>query len=384
MFLDKVMQMNKELIDAAIALHQSGDILPDTYIIDMDTLLDNAKKILNTAKKQDIQLYFMLKQVGRNPYIAKKLVELGYEGAVVVDFKEAQVMMKHDIPIANVGHLVQPPKAMLQQLVDYKCKYFTVFSLDKINDIQACAEKSNVVQKLLLKVVGNHDVIYSGQTAGFTLTELPEAIEYIKQLDHVAISGVTSFPCFLYDEDNEKIQPTPNLQTLYEAKRILQEHGIDIENVNAPSTTSVETLAQMSGYDINSGEPGHGLSGTTPYHAKKDCSEIPCVVYVSEISHNFRGRSYCYGGGFYRRSHMKHAIVANHVDNMKKMGIIPPSLESIDYYFELEEPCHINDTVLMSFRFQIFVTRSNVCLIEGIHKQQPKIAGLYTSQGEAI
>lgn len=64
--------------------------MPDSYLIDMDVLIDNAKKILEAAKVRNIRLYFMLKQLGRNPYIAKKLVELGYEGAVVVDFKEAR------------------------------------------------------------------------------------------------------------------------------------------------------------------------------------------------------------------------------------------------------------------------------------------------------
>lgn len=55
--------------------------MPDSYLIDMDVLIDNAKKILEAAKVRNIRLYFMLKQLGRNPYIAKKLVELGYEGA---------------------------------------------------------------------------------------------------------------------------------------------------------------------------------------------------------------------------------------------------------------------------------------------------------------
>ena len=384
MFLEKIAETNPELLETATQLHQAGMILPDTYVIDMDMLLENAKKILNEAKKQNIHLYFMLKQLGRNPYIAKKLVELGYDGAVVVDFKEAQVMMKHDIPISNVGHLVQPPKAMLQALVNYHCTYFTVFSLEKIKDIKECAKKAGIVQKLLIKVVGENDMIYSGQTAGFHLNELDELIKEVKALDHVKIRGVTSFPCFLYDEKEESIHPTPNFETLYKAKEILSSHGIEIENINAPSTTSVETLKQMGPYHVTSGEPGHGLSGTTPLHAYRACDEKPCVVYVSEISHNFEGNAYCYGGGFYRRSHVKHALVGTKYTQMKEVEVTPPTLESIDYYFGLNEICNVNDTVLMAFRFQIFVTRSNVCLIEGIHQGSPKIVGMYTSQGEVL
>ena len=131
-------------------------------------------------------------------------------------------------------------------------------------------------------------------------------------------------------------------------------------------------------------EPGHGLSGTTPLHAYRACDEKPCVVYVSEISHNFEGNAYCYGGGFYRRSHVKHALVGTKYTQMKEVEVTPPTLESIDYYFGLNEICNVNDTVLMAFRFQIFVTRSNVCLIEGIHQGSPKIVGMYTSQGEVL
>lgn len=384
MFLDKIKKTNMELLKTAVNLHQSGKILPDTYVVDLDSFMNNAACLLQEAKQQNIHLYFMLKQVGRNPYIAKKLIKLGYEGAVVVDFKEARIMMEHHIPISNVGHLVQPPKAMLQELVDYGCTYFTVFSFDKIKDINACAMKKGIVQKLILKVVGSQDMIYSGQTAGFHLEELPELIKNVQELEHVQISGVTSFPCFLYNEETKETNPTPNLNTLFEAKQMLKAYGIEIENVNAPSSTSLETLRKMRDYAINSGEPGHGLSGTTPYHAQNDCYEVPCVVYVSEISHNFNGKSYCYGGGYYRRSHVNKALVGSDVNHMRNLSVILPSMESIDYYFGLDELCHINETVLMAFRFQIFVTRSNVCLVEGIHKDNAHIVGLYTSQGEEL
>lgn len=384
MFLHKVTERNKALLDTAFQLHQSNEILPDTYLVDMDAIKSNAIQILKEAEKQKIELYFMLKQLGRNPYIAKELIKLGYKGAVVVDYKEAAVMMKHNIPIANVGHLVQAPKGMLKKLVEYGCYYHTVFSLEKIRDLNECAKVSRRKVSLLLKVVGEHDMIYSGQTAGFHLNELPTLIKEVKELEYVSIKGVTSFPCFLCDEGTSEIRPTPNMETLMQAKRILKQEGIEVENVNAPSTTSVETLRQMQGYGINSGEPGHGLSGTTPLHAFQTCAELPAVVYVSEISHNFEGKAYCYGGGFYRRSHVKYAYTGTEFMNKKEVEVLPPNQDSIDYYFGLSEECNVNDTVVMAFRFQMFVTRSDVCIVEGIQNNQPKIIGRYTSLGEPI
>lgn len=384
MFLNSTLEKNKKLIEASFTLHQNGMVMPDSYIVDLDVLRSNAKKILEQAKQHKIELYFMLKQLGRNPYIASELIKLGYEGAVVVDFKEAKVMMKHHIPIMNVGHLVQPPKAMLMELLAYGCKYFTVFSLEKLKDINECAKRLHRKQKILLKVVGREDLIYSGQVAGFRLEHLEEAIQEMKQLEFIEIAGITSFPCFLYDEQQHITNPTNNLDTLFQAKEILYKHGITVENINAPSCTCCYTLQQMAEYGMNSGEPGHGLTATTPLHAHMDCVEQPCVTYVSEVSHNFDHNGYCYGGGFYRRSHLANALVGKDGTSAKRMKVEAPNLDSIDYYFTLENPCTINDTVVMAFRYQIFVTRSNVVLVEGIQDNRMHIVGIYNSLGDEL
>mgnify|MGYP000939708344 CR=1 FL=1 len=79
--------------------------MPDSYIIDVDIFLENAEKILNEAKKYGIKLYYMTKQIGRNPYLGKKLQEMGYSGVVAVDFREAEVFLNHNLKIGNVGHV---------------------------------------------------------------------------------------------------------------------------------------------------------------------------------------------------------------------------------------------------------------------------------------
>ena len=83
MFLEQTIKKNPGMIETAFHLHRTGALLPDSFVVDMDTLMENAKNMLKTAKDADIRLYFMLKQLGRNPYIAKELVKAGYEGAVV-------------------------------------------------------------------------------------------------------------------------------------------------------------------------------------------------------------------------------------------------------------------------------------------------------------
>ncbi|MFV0381193.1 MAG: YhfX family PLP-dependent enzyme [Breznakia sp.] len=384
MFLNKTLRSNPLLIKTSFALHQEGKILPDTYVVDVDTFKENAGRMLEEAKKQNIELYFMLKQLGRNPYLAKVLIDMGYEGAVVVDFREALVMKKHSIPISNIGHLVQTPKTLLKEFIEYGCKYFTVFSFEKAKEINDICKKLNSKQKLLLKVVDVNDYLYSGQESGIKLKDLEQFINKTKNLKHIEIAGVTSFPCFLYDYDKQKINETNNMNTLLKAKKILKRNGIYIENLNAPSTTCVHILKQLRNYGVTSGEPGHGLTGSTPLHAVIEGEEIPCVTYVSEISHNFDGKGYCYGGGHYRRSHVEEALIGTSINNAKTDAVIPPATESIDYYFGLRNTHKVSESVIMAFRFQIFVTRSNIAIIEGIQNGNPEVVSLYTSLGDEI
>ncbi len=381
MFLNKIKQENTTLLKNAFLLHQSGQILPDSFVIDIDTMLENAKKMMVEAKKKNIKLYFMLKQVGRNPYIAKRLIEIGFSGAVVVDFKEAQVMMRHHIPIGNIGHLVQIPNAMIEQVIAYGPEIITVYSLEKAKQIGAAAVKLKKKQKIILRVYDRGDVVYNGQTAGFPLEELDEALKVLCKIQGIEIAGVTSFPCYLYDEEIQEIKKTHNLSTVLKAVSLLKQKGIDVELINTPSASCCETIRQMYLDGGNCAEPGHGLTGTIPSHAICKKEEEICVVYVSEISHNFKGHAYCYGGGHYRRSHMKNALVGRNLEQAKNAEIKTPNLESIDYHLELDREFAIGDTVVMAFRFQIFVTRADVVLVQGIKTGTPRVIGIYDSLG---
>ena len=77
MFLEKVIERNPELIHCAFDLHRKGLILPDTYILDLDRITENGRKMKAEADRYGIDLYFMLKQIGRNPLVAGRLMDLG-------------------------------------------------------------------------------------------------------------------------------------------------------------------------------------------------------------------------------------------------------------------------------------------------------------------
>ena len=56
MFLKTVLERNKPLVDAALSLHEKGILWPDTYVIDYDQTMENARIILEKAKSMNIEL----------------------------------------------------------------------------------------------------------------------------------------------------------------------------------------------------------------------------------------------------------------------------------------------------------------------------------------
>ncbi|HBE79048.1 MAG TPA: hypothetical protein DDW65_14925 [Firmicutes bacterium] len=202
----------------------------------------------------------------------------------------------------------------------------------------------------------------------------------------IHIVGITSFPCLLLDGASGEFKPTSNMQTLAAAKQILTGLGIEITQVNGPSGTSCATIPLLAQSGITHGEPGHALLGTTPLHAHSIQPEIPALVYVSEVSHVGAGKAFCFGGGFYSRSNIQKALVATDPDRILNHKLVcqPLPPEVIDYYGTLitdEQPVHIGDTVIFSFRTQIFVTRAKVVLVEGIAANHPRITGIYDAHG---
>lgn len=382
MFLDVTRRRNQKLIDVATSLHQQGLILPDTYVLDLDTIERNASTLAEDAKQAGIELFYMTKQLGRNPFVAKKIHDAGIEKAVVVDYKEALTMMEEGLPLGNVGHLVQIPKSLLEKIMAYGTEYITIYSLELLEQIIDVAEKLNKTQKILVKIIEDGDQIYEGQYGGFHLNQLASLAEVAKKSNLVEIAGVTSFPCFLFDGKSDLL-PTKNVETIKKAIEIFKGNGIKITEVNVPSATSHKTIPLIKEIGGTQGEPGHALTGTTPLHAKLDLPELPAMVYVSEISHNLDGKSYFYGGGYYRRGHLNSVLIRGK-DNELTDTVEPFGDESIDYYLGTSHEHQVGETVIAAFRTQIFVTRSDVAVVSGIQNGNVKIEGIYNSLGNLI
>lgn len=384
MFIARALENNPSLLDFALRAVARGDILPDSYVIDLDSIRENAKALAQTAASENIALYFMLKQLGRNPLVAKALLEAGLPKAVCVDFQEALHMMREGIPIGHLGNLVQTPKACLESLLSYGPEIVTVFSIKKAREIHAVCRKIGRKQDLMLRVYQAGDALYSSQEAGFLLEHLDMEIDRINRLSHVQVKGVCSFPSFRYNAVMHSPEATQNVQTIQEAAKILEERTEGVQ-VNMPSMTCCDVIPMIKQLGGTHGEPGHALSGTTPLHADKpDARENLAYVYVSEISHHFKGKAYAYGGGWYRRGHMQEALVGDTLDQAVRANIQAPTLESIDYYLQLQGLHAVSKPVVMAFRAQMFTSRSEVVIVDGLQHKQAKIVGVFSALGNRL
>ena len=385
MFLDRLVATNPALADLALSWEADGTILPDTYVLDLDMIARNASLMKDAADASGISLYFMLKQLGRNPVVGRRLAELGLAGAVCVDFREALVMAEAGVPLGNVGHLVQTPHAALSRILAARPDIMTVYSVEKAAEIGAEAERQGFVQPIMLRVLGPADTLYSGQYGGFELAELGRVVDELERIGGVRIAGVCSFPCLLFSDKTGELEPQPNAQTVREAVALLEARGYENLQLNMPSASCVHSVPVVAGLGGTHMEPGHGLSGTTPYHAAHPGEpEGVAYAYVSEVSHNLGERSYCYGGGHYRRGHLQGALVGRSVEGAVRVGVTPPTDESIDYHFELSQPLRVSEPVLTCFRTQLFVTRSEVAVVSGLSEGRPKLEGIFDTQGHQL
>ncbi|MBW8347941.1 YhfX family PLP-dependent enzyme [Bacillus sp. IITD106] len=382
MFLDVTKRRNPQLIKNGVTFHQSGMIPPNTYIIDVDLIKENTKKLAKVAAEHDFHLYYMSKQLGRIPKLAEIIASSGIDKAVAVDFDEGKVLADSGLAIGNIGHLVQPGKHQWEEILSWRPEVITVFSYERAKQLSESAIRLGVKQDILLKVVNPSDKIYPAQEGGIWLEDLEEEINRIQELKGVSIVGVTSFPNLELDTEKAEMVPTNNLNTLLKARDMLKAKGIAVKQVNGPSGTSCTTIPFLAEQGVTHGEPGHGLTGTTPLHAIKDLPEKPAIIYVSEVSHKYKQQYQVIAGGYYGRSNMTGCLVGHdeHTILDHQVHAYQNSTESIDYYGLIDSspdfPIEIGDTAIFAFRTQIFVTRAHVALVEGIQTGEPRLIHL--------
>lgn len=395
MYLQRLIERNPRLLETAIMLHQSGRIPPNTWIIDLDTIVENARVLTAEAKRLGLTTYLMSKQYSRNPYVSTLALANGLNKIVAVDVACSLMARRYGLPVGHMGHLNQIPRHMVPAMVAMHPDVITVYNVEHARWIDSAAADLGITQDLLMRVHAPGDIFFDGQEGGFSEREVPTVVDAISRLRHVRIVGVTSFPCVRYNHrPDEKPDVTPNLHTILRTATTLRELGIEVKQINAPGNTSAMIMPLLAQFGATHVEPGHGLLGTTPNHAfNGSLPERPTYAYVTEISHYVEDRAYAYGGGLFHDGYITDsavgALVGSNWDEARNNGVeyLQEIQQIIDYHVELRpgNRCKIGDTALLGYRTQMQMTRSYIAPVSGLSgNQEVKLHYLFDHANTAL
>lgn len=394
MFLSCLKERNPVLLKTALAWHQENRIPTNSWVIDLDTIRDNAAILADAKQKYQLETYIMTKQHGRNPLVNLVAIQEGLHATVCVDIQCIRMMSRYHVPVGHVGHLNQVPKREIDFVVGLHPEVWTVYSIEQAEMISAAAVRAGWTQYVLLRVYRDGDIFFPGQEGGFRFDEVVNAARKIMSLPNIRITGTVSFPCFRYNAfADEPAEPSPNLATIVEAAdKLRTELGIEITQINAPGNTSAETFSVLKAHGATHVEPGHGLLGTTPNHKfRNNLPERPTYCYVSEITHIYEGMGYAHGGGLFQDIYDPNfnykVLVGRDPDTILDQEVSWKRVNQIiDYHAPINEghKCRVGDTAIFGFRTQMQMTRSWVVVVKGLSKGRPELAGIFDNAGHML
>lgn len=378
-----------------MSLHQQGLLPANTLVIDLDTVEANARAFKEQADRLGLKTFAMTKQMGRNPAFAQALMRGGIDKVVAVDLAGARACKRAGLGIGHLGHLVQIPRSESSEAAGLEPDYWTVYTEEKARAAAEASAAAGREQVLMARIHAPGDTFYRGHEGGFPAADIVAVAELLGGLTGGEFAGITTFPALLFDHESRSVKPTPNLATLEIATKALVEAGYSAIEINAPGTTSIGVLEALSSAGATQCEPGHGLTGTTPWHAVEDLPELPAALYLSEVSHLHGNDAFCFGGGLYIDpvfpAYDVKALVASEPtvagERLYSVEIPPPS--AIDYYGMIDNSSApskpaLGDSVVFGFRPQAFVTRTNTAGVSGISKGEPNVEGIYDGLGNRV
>ena len=107
--LKTVMERNQPLVRLGIEWQQNGVILPDTYLLDYDTILENARSIKQAGDANGVQNFFHAQADRTQPPDRPCADRHGICGRCVRGLPRGADDGGKSDPPRNVGHLVQIP-----------------------------------------------------------------------------------------------------------------------------------------------------------------------------------------------------------------------------------------------------------------------------------
>jgi len=364
-----------------VELHQSNRIPPNTWVVDLDTIAENARVLAKKAKDLGLRTYLMSKQHNRNPYINGVALACGLEKMVAVDAQGVMAIRRYSLPLGHAGHLNQIPRGLVPTVVEMLPEVITLYNVEHARWVNDAAEKYGRIQDVMVRIFSDKGLCFDGQEGGILESELPAFAGEIRRLKHIRLSGVTAFPCVTYNESAEKKPAlTGNVKSLISAADYLREAGFPVSQINTPGNTDCEVMELLQKAGATHVEPGNALLGTTPNHAfLPDRPERTAFAYLTEISHLHKGRGFAYGGGVYHNNYSDryYGLIGSTWEEARENRVYynHKIVQDIDYHMQLVpengQRCEPGDSVLFAYRTQMHMTRSYVAPISGISGKRP-------------
>jgi len=391
MLLERTLERNQAMVEAAVQLHQDGQVPAGSWLFDLDAIDANARAIATEAQRLGLHTYLMTKQLARNPFVAAVALNAGLSKTVAVDIRCARLLWRYRIPVGHIGHLNQIPMHEVRDALAMRPDYVTVYSVEAARRVSDAARDLGRPQDLLLQIYAPEDVYFPGQEGGFRTTEALAAARAIAALPDVTVAGVTSFPVIEYDYSGEReVAFTPNMRTIVQAaEQIRTDLGLPVAAINAPGNTSTATLAMLREGGATHVEPGCGVMGSTPAQmVEPDHVEIPAYTFVTEISHHYEDAAYGIAngalwtmlGGFTPADWPMGAMVGKTPEAALANRMAYRHLDQIiDYHIPLlpRDAAAIGDTVVFPTYTQAHMTRAQVVPVSGIQRGNPRVWGVF-------
>lgn len=402
-FLDTTIRRNPDLIRSAFELYSEGEIHQDTYVIDLDAVRANSASVSRAAKDAGLKVYFEAKQFGRNPLACQEVVKSGMKEAIAIDMEEAKSLHRQGFKVGHVGHLGQVPAGEAKYVVgEVSPEVITVYNAEKAAQISKAARKLGKKQKLLLKTVGDADLAYNTLGGGVAEKDIVSVARTIKSMPNVSVVGVTTYPSMRYNLKTQRVEPTPNFETLVRCAAKLRGAGFDVEQVNAAGLSSTSTMKLLAENGGTHAEPGQALVGMTPLHGYSDEPEIPGMLYITEVDHTLGSRAFAYASGFVANVttgvwnpltyEYLNALVGSDLKELFRQKVVleppifPGSDPSFFMYITLRKApgtaLKVGQTVISACRGQVYRANSvKVAVVDGIQRGKPKLKGVYDRNG---
>jgi predicted amino acid racemase len=401
---DAMCRRNPELVRAAAALHASGELPPDCYVADLDSILSNARLIIDAANAAGIEILYETKQFARSAAICSALAGLGLQRAMAVDIEELYALERLNVRIGHAGHLGQLPQGDIEHVVRVtRPDYITVFSYEKAAYVARVAADAGLNQNIVLRVNGRGDYVPKTLTGGTPEGDVVAVIDAINRLDGVRFVGFTTYPAIRFDLQTQEWRVTPNFETMLRvAAHIEQGQGIEVTHINPAGNVCVASLPLLANTGATHCEPGQAFVGGLVGNAFRAEPEVPALAYVTEVTHFLEEVPYVYAP----------SMVANattgiwHTFHYDSLGAgvshdggdpITSRLQAPPQVFTASDPTYfmygalhptagtsvrVGDTVVFGFRTQLYRTNGGkLAVVEGVQRGAPTILEICDRNG---